>query len=756
MNDLNSDVRLGRLVEGEATSIVPYRAEPSREIGLREVFGAVRRRIRLISACVILGVAVAGGYTALQAPKYSSTALLMVNPKTDRVVTEQQALQEGTLSSAVVDSEVEVLRSPSLAARLVSQLKLIEDPEWNPALKKRNLLDSVRTTLQQALSFGALAGDVSAQDKARTTEARTVAALQSAISVKRRGLSYVMEISVSSQSRDNAARIANTLAQIYLDTQREARIETADTANSWLNERLEELRAQVQEQDAAVQSYKAAKGLLTAQGMSLTEQQIAEAQTAVLTTQGVLAEKEARYNQLRSLIEAGGSADTLANVLNSDVMRDLRDKEANIAQRLTDLENRYGPLHPSLAQAKLERTDVETRINAEIERIASNLKNEADVERARLVTLEANLSRIRSNLVLNNTELVRLNELESDAKAARTVYESFLQRQHELTEQGNLSTVDARLVSKAMPSRTPSSPKLLLALALGGMIGMGLAGLGTLIVEHLRNGLESAEEVEQKVGVPAIVSIPALSQKDFSILPPRQRHPAAYLLKKPMSAFAESFRVLRTSIVYSMVARSKSVVAITSAVPSEGKTTLALCLARVAALSGQKVIVVDCDLRRRSLNDLLGLAPTKGILQVLAGEAKWRDVVEQDAASGAHVLPAVSAGFTPRDVFGSPAMEALLADLSDNYDLVLLDCAPVLLVAETRVLAARADAVVLACKWSKTPVKAVRTAIEQLELTGARVVGVSLNAVNPRVPGRGSYYETLYYSKGKSSAYYQA
>jgi capsular exopolysaccharide synthesis family protein len=513
------------------------------------------------------------------------------------------------------------------------------------------------------------------------------------------------------------------------------------------------LKAEVQEKEAAAQTYRAAKGLLTAQGVSLTEQQIAEVQTSVMASRAELAEKQARYKQVKDLIDSGGSADTIAAVLNSEVIRELRSQESSVAQRQADLENRYGPLHPSVEKVRLERTDIQTQIKSEIARIAANLRNEAEVVRSRLQTLESNLGSVRGNLISNNAELVRLNELETDARAARSVYESFLQRFHEVAQQGSLGAVEARIVSQARTPNAPSSPNLSLALALSLVLGLGVAGAGALVAEQFNQGFTSAEDVERKIGLPALVSIPVLKDKDFCLLQASERHPAGYLVEKPMSAFAEAFRVLRTAVLYSTLNKTGKVVAFTSALPDEGKTTASLCLARISALSGQSVILVDCDLRRRSLNEYFAISPKAGLVQVLAGETDWRSVVGTDVASGVHVLPVADAGFTAKDIFGSEAMSRLMADLRGAYDIVILDCAPVLAVAETRVAVTHADAVVLACRWGATSSKALSSAIVQLRSVDAKILGVALNYVDPSAPGRSSYYDSLYYGAG--GKYYQ-
>jgi polysaccharide biosynthesis transport protein len=609
-----------------------------------------------------------------------------------------------------IDSEIELLRSSALLTDLADALGLV--------------------------SHGAAAPN-----------ANVAANLAGAISVRRRGLTYVIEITANSTDAARAQLIANTYADVYLASQVNARVDTAQRANSWLSRRLAELREDVQRKESAAETFRVQSGLMSAQGSTLQEQQITNVQTQVLQAQADLAEREARYRQIQDLRASGAPLETIGNAINSETIRSLRDREAEIAQRQSELELKYLDTHPAVQAVRAERQDVEAQIQREIQRITANLANEVAVARARLTTLQGSMRTATGDLSNNSAESVRLRELEREATASREVYESYLQRYQEIADQDQLNTADARLMTYAGLPSSPSSPKLRISLALAIAIGM-LLGLGAgVIAEILDQSVKSADDLETKIGVPAIASIPTISKRMMRQLPPSDRHPSGYLIGRPMSAFTEALRVLRTVIVYSKLDFSVKVVAVTSALPDEGKTTISMCLARVAAMSGQKVVVVDCDLRKQSISDVIDIDSEVGILQVLAGEAQWRSAIVQDPNSDAHVMPVATSGFTPRDVFGSDAMERLVADLRGHYDLVILDCAPILAVAETRVLVKHADTTVIVARAGRSAVGAVRSAIAQTEGAGGKVLGVALNCVEPHWQ---SYADSLYFYQAKS------
>ncbi len=684
--------------------------------GLAEMFGItavlqmLRRRMLPMAAVGLAAGAAAFSYIMLQTPLYSATALLIINPRQERVLDNESVIGQLPRDATTIDSEIELLRSPALMGELAEALGMISRSNASSG---------------QAVSDG-LGGN---------------------IQVRRRGPTYVIEISATSPEPERAQLIANTYADVYIASQVNQRIDTAARANSWLSRRLAELREDVQTKESAAETFRVESGLMAAQGSTLQEQQITNVQTQVLQAQAELAEREARYRQLQEFRASGAPLETMGNAINSDTIRGLRDRESEIARRQSDLESRYTDTHPAVQAVRAERRDIQEQIEREIQRISVNLGNEVAVARARLQTLQGSLREAAGDLSNNSSASVRLRELEREAAASREVYESYLQRYQEIADQDQLNTSDARLMAYASLPGAPSSPQLRVAIAIALALGLFLGfGVGILL-ELFDQSVKNADDLETKVGYPAIASIPTISKRMMRQMPPAERHPSGYLIGRPMSAFTEALRVLRTVIVYSKLDFSVKVVAITSALPDEGKTTISMCLARVAAMSGQRVCVVDCDLRKQSINDVIDIESDVGILQVLAGEAPWRSAIVRDPSSDAHVLPVATSGFTPRDVFGSDAMSRLVGELRSHYDLVILDCAPILAVAETRILVKHADSVVIVARAGRSAIGAVRSAVAQTEAAGGNILGVALNCVMPHWQ---SYADSLYFYQAKS------
>lgn len=717
-------------------------------IDLRELTSTFRRRFWSFLATGVLTFVAIVLFTLQATPKYTAKADVVLNVRQSQVVDIEAVLSGAPPDSAMVDTEVEVLRSRSLAETVVNDLNLVAVPEFNTALREREGLGGWTASIIGGLkSVLAPSGAESLSDDERRAREHdlVVNALMDARDIRRAGLTYVIEISATSETPSLARDIANAYADAYLLTQLEAKFEATERANEWLNDRVETLREEVRIREEAVARYRDDAGLIDAEGATVAEQQVTDLNSQLAIQRASLSEARARLDTVRSQIERGVAADTIAEVLSSEVVRELRRQQAEVARRLADLSGRYGPRHPQILTVNRELSDINSQIDAEITRIVASLENEVSVAAQRVRSLQNSLIQARSELSENNSAIVQLRELEREADASRALFESFLNRFRQTNETEGLTEADARVVARASTPINPSSPRVLLNLVLGVVLA-GVFGVGVVFaLEMFDNGLHTETDVERQLGLPHIVSVPRLKPGLMGRLSGNSIDPGDYVLQKPLSSFAESFRTVRSAIRLSGVDQDTRTVAITSALPGDGKTTTSLCLGRVSALAGSKTIVVDCDLRRRLLTHAVCDDAEQGLLEVLSGQAKLQDVIEIEDETGLAILPVIAPTFTPRDMFDSAAFAEVLAQLRETYDLVIIDTAPVLAVADTRLIASRVDAVLVAAKWKKTPSGVVRRAVNELQSVHAKVMGVVLNNVDMEAQARYGYDSSGYY-----------
>lgn len=711
----------------------------------RLLFDIVRRRFWVMAFAGIITLTVVVLITFQVTPHYTSTTSVLLETRERQVVDIEAVVSGLPPDSAIVDTEVQVIASRSLAEDVVERLDLESVPEFNTALQQPSMVQrwigaarGVFSTFRPdpaGLADGPEGDELEAE--------RVVDSLMSAVEARRAGLTYLIEISATSESPRLAQQIANAYADEYLLAQLEAKFDATERANEWLNERVAVLRDEVRAAEQAVARFRAQEGLLNAQGATLTEQQISDINAQLAAQRAELSEARARLRNVRSRLAQGVSPESIPEVLRSEVVRELRAQQSQVSRRQGELATRYGPRHPEILSVERELADIQDQITQEVERIVASLESEVEVSEERVQSLNQSLSELRGELAAEDASLVRLRELEREAEASRALFESFLSRFRQTDASEQLTDADARIVARAAVPTSPSAPDLMLNLALG-LVLAALAAVGAAaILELLDTGLRTEAEVETKLGLPHAASIPRLKAGLLARLRSSGARPEQYIVDKPLSSYAESIRTLRSAIAMTGLDRPARTIAITSALPGEGKTTTAFCLGRVSAQASDRVVVVDCDLRRRQLSKENAPDAEFGMLEVLSGQAELSDVLVRDAQTGLDILPVAKTGFTPHGVFRSNAFKTLLDTLSEQYDLVIIDTAPVLAVADTRTIVSLTDCVVYVAEWGRSSIGSVKLALSALKASKARIVGVVLNLVDIERQGRygyGAYY----------------
>jgi exopolysaccharide transport family protein len=702
-------------------------------LDLKALIGVVYRRFWMILAGFITTFGIIAYVTFTQTPIYKAQSVVQLNTQEKNVIDLGAIFSGLGGNTAVVDTEVLVMSSKTLLTRVAIKQKLVEDPEFNGSLrpKKTGMMSSMKGMIRAITGAkppkDPMAGLTQEQKEAAALEG-AVEALASKVDVKRVGTTYLITVTVASESPETAARLADEIAQQYRVQQLEEKYEATRKATEWLSERVSGLREEVEEKERRVESYRAESGLLAAQGATLTEQQIAYLTTQKATLQVEVDRARARADSMRRQMASGAGADGISEVLGSQVISDLKNQRAIINRRVAELETKLGPQHPELISARNEAADIDRQINAEVGRIAGNIENELKVAQSQLSSIQGEINRSTNQLQGNNQALVRLRELERDAETSRVLLEEFLSRSKQTREQDALISADANILSSATVPDSPDSPKKLLNLIigciLGGIIGGGLA----LFAEMFDMKISSSEDVERKLGANPIGSVPLIRTASFLGL--SQTNPADFLVENPLSAYAESIRYLRASIAFSDLDSETKTVAICSSLPDEGKTSLTLALGRMSAMSGSRTLVIDGDFRRRQLTETAGLKPDIGFVEHLFGAGQLSDAIVKDRKTMLDILPLSQNGHTPHDVFGTRAFDDLLARLRSMYDLILIDTGPLLLMAEARVVAGKVDKTILVVRWRHSARSAARQSLTLLRNFKADVLGVTLNMVD--------------------------
>jgi exopolysaccharide transport family protein len=727
---------------------------------LREIVQILRRRrwIVIVTTLTLLTPAIL--FVFIATPRYTATSTVLIDPHRSSVVdSNSQPASSSAPDDATVNSQVSLMQSVAVLQRVVDQLKLAHDPEFGP---RPSILDPIKRLFatKRTLAPGQSAEDVA---KAATLDFLQ----QKRLKVTRQETTFLIDINVSSESPEKAAKIANAIADSYFYEQVHGKYDTNKIASSWLNGQIEELKARVLASDKAVETFRATNNLTIAQGETVNDQQLSDLNGKLIEAHVQTAEARANFEQVENIAKKHADPGTLDRALSSGVITQLRTQYADVAKNLADVSSKFGPQHPLVMNAKAQLREAQRLIDQEVQRILESTRQAYQVVKSREDALQKSLDNLTQVSNESGEQQVHLRELQRQADANRTLYESFLARYKETNAQESLDLPDSRLISKADIPISPSFPKTMLIIALALIGGAGLGSGLAYAVDKFDRRVKSLRQAEEVSGVPTLAAMPLIGTRELANRANRGRQelskydpsavrmlPAAmqpplmrYVLDEPTSLFAESVRAVRLAIQRTARTEPVKTVMVSSSIDGEGKTTLAVNLALSLAAVGMRTILVEGDFRNPEMSRSLCPRASVGAIEVAAGSARFEQALLVDRATGLAVLPSPSrkkADGISEFVF-SDAMSNMLEHLRRHFDYVIVDAPPLAPLVDARALAEAADRVVLAIRWDSTPRDVVAQALETLATSYDRVLGTVLTRVDMQRLRFYDYYQSSSY-----------
>ncbi|RQD67735.1 MAG: polysaccharide biosynthesis tyrosine autokinase [Desulfonatronovibrio sp. MSAO_Bac4] len=722
----------------------------SEELDLRELLQKLNRRRKAIFSIFLLVVVMTGLYLYQAVPRYTASAQLTLDLRQSRVVDIEEVLSGITADASVIGTEIDTIRSSSLLGKVVDKLRLDLDPEYNSDILARDeekISEKIISWIRSLwfLDSG-IEEELSPEEEAVKLKTEIIRKLQDNLELDHRRQSHTITLSFTSESPKRAAQVANTIADLYLTDQLEAKFEATRRANEWLSERLESMRQEVLAAEQAVKNVRERSEITQVGGTTILEQQLSNINAQLIEARVKRSRAEARLSQATDVMSRPGGIESLGEVLDSRTIQQLRTEETSLRRRKAELSQRYGSRHPQMIQIEAEMSDLQEKLKEEANRILQSLENEVQVARAEERTLQASLTELRSDAGRVMDAELELRELERQAQSSRTLYQSFLSRFQETREQDALQRPDARIISRAETPIYPSYPRKKMTLGLGAMAGLMFGVMGAFILETLDRGYRTSAQVEKDTGISVLGAIPLMGRT--------QGTPVEYVLKKQFSSLAESLRAIRTAVHLSNVDHPPRSIMVTSSLPKEGKSSFSAALGRVSAMSGVRTLVIDADLRRPSQASFFPDVQAEYRLEdVLQGKIGIKEAIVKDSASGLHLLLAHGKAPAVGEMLGSQKMKSMIDKLEEHYELVILDTPPIMGVSDAWGLARYTDSVVFSVKWAETPRETVKAALRQMEVLDIEVGGVIMSMVNVRQQAKYGYGGYGYYY-GKYKKYY--
>ncbi len=707
------------------------------------LLAALKRRRWVLVLCAVLFPAVALIAAKQLTPRYTASATVMFEPEGYNARELQSILRDETTTDAVLASQVEIIRGLSVSRRIVRQFDLTDRAEFAWWLEDAKRADTpwfrVRDALSRRLvSLSPEVAAVVAPKPVASPPPDDQAEIAAAEAVRDRLLvnvvrnSRVLAVQFTTEDPRLAQEVANLASELYIADQLETKFNAVRRANDWLDGRVTQLRTEVQQTEARIAELRTSSGLTRGVSAGLGTEQVSRINTDLIESRNQLATAEARLAAARG----GGGADlTALGAANLTTQRSVLDTARTELERLSAT---LGANHPDVRAARSRVADAQRAVGSETGRVVQALAGEARAARARMESLQEALRIQEARLNQNQTVEIQLSALEREADASRSLLRAVLERSQQTVSQTAIEKADARVLSPATIPGVPSFPKVSMFVGAALVLGLLFGLLVIWFLEQADSTMRSGEDVRGTLGLPCLALVPMLRRGLLG------RHRVEdWVVRKPLSPFSESMRTLRASLW--LGAEPPRVIVITAARPGEGKTTTSVALARSAAMNGEKVLLIDCDIRQPSLGRVFRCEGAAGVTDLLLGQAVLERIIRRDHLSTLDYIPAGAAEIHSLGLFMSEAMAALLDRVRRDYDLIVLDAPPALAMADARVVARLADATLLCVKWRDTPRSVVRNSLGLLEEAHARIVGAALTQVDAKVHGRSGYADAEVY-----------
>jgi polysaccharide biosynthesis transport protein len=702
-----------------------------------------QRRVPLVAASILSFSALAAVVLTRQ-PTWEAEAQIAIDEQPQVVGIENglTLLDEGAL-----ETEIQALRSRDIIEEVIADLALYTDPDFNPSLRPRHLIELAKRRLAEVVGSWLPPHEQAVEDPG-VARIRVFDAFLSGLRTEQVGRSHVIAVKLASTSRTRVAEAVNALLDHYLAGQTAARRDMMRRISADIEAYVGVLEERVRHSEQALERFRAESGLTVGRDGSVLSQRLVDLTEELARA---TADRAAAESRLAGHRKGDTTELAIPEALRSEYIQSMLAEESMLAAQAGELAKRYGERHPAMIEVRGKLAALRVRVEGEMARIEASLQAEALSARAREQAIRDAITEQENEVAERSDNDARLRQLERTAAADRMLLEGLQSRGRELGTAALFSRPNARVIARAQTPLEPAGPSsiLLLALALPTSLAIGVAAaFATLVLDRAPRHLT---QLETATGVPVTSAIPRMPSRR-SLLAERwmwrSNRQASAAHPAPTTLILDAMRDVHATLILEG-GEQKQAVLFTSSVPDEGKTTAAIAFAQMLVCYGRKVLLIDADLRQPVAHRCLGLSGRPGLGELLADTCSLKQAIQHDPATG---ISFVAAGATYIDVshFGRDGSFARLLECAKrDYDLLVIDSAPVLSATESRLLARLADRTVFLVRWSRTPIDAAQRGLRLLADSGANLAGVTLSMV--KIGDLAHYHYSSRYARLHSS-----
>jgi succinoglycan biosynthesis transport protein ExoP len=666
-------------------------------------------------------------------PIYRATTTVLIESAEAKVLSIEEVYGIDSKAKEYFLTQFEIIKSRPIAERVVMETDLGDYPEY--AQKPEDSF-SLKSLLPDWLS-GAQA------EKAPNPLKAQVRTYRENLQVAPVRNTQLVNIHFESEDPELAARLANAHAEAYIESTLEAKLAITQSAAEWMSSRLDRLKGNLEESERELQEFRERKQLVDAGGVTaLSEREINELTSRLVEARRQLSESRSNYLQTRGISDANASQlDSVPAVIRDPLVIDRRNEVAAAEQRVAELSKRYGPKHPTMIGAVSDLASAQNSLESAVARVIDGIRQEYRVAQSQVSELEAAIESARNTYLQTGRIEGELLELQRAVDTNRQLYDLFYSRMRETSETGDLTTAAARVVSPAVAPEIPSKPKTKLAISLAFLASMFVGFIIALLADTMDNIIRGTQDVEEKLGEALLAAIPLIKTKETE-----GKAASLAFFDDDEHGFREAIRTIRTGITLSTLDEDHKAIMVTSSLPGDGKSTVAINLSHAYGQIG-RTLLIDCDMRRPSLATEYRLPKGQaGLAELMAGSAKLSEVVQEREEEGIHLVCSGALPPNPLEMLSSERFASLIKQLQGMYDHLIIDSPPTLPVSDAAVLSTVSDAVVYVVRADVTTTKQAQQGLKALRAVNAQLIGCVLNGVDvKRASSYGddySYYES--------------